>query len=245
MTHVEVHPAARWADRVAAALAMALGTPGSRICLPAGATPVPVYDRVPAALAAAGMGAGQSTIVLLDEYTGLAADDPARCDVRLRRQLIDRLDPAPTFVPIRVDDLAPPAAATAHDAVAARGLDLAVVGLGLNGHVGLNEPGSSVTAPTRSVAIEPGTAATATRSYGARDTPTGGITLGIDRLLGARALWLIVSGSEKAEILRAVVEEPIDGRRPASLLRQHPALRVIADDAAAGRLAAPAPRDVP
>lgn len=236
---LEIHPADTWADAVAADLAVTLGRPGGvRVCLPTGTTPAPVYERVPAALAERGLDAGESTVVLLDEYLGLEADDPARCDVQLGRQLIDRLDPAPSFVPIRVDDLEPDAAAAALDAEAAAGLDVAVVGLGLNGHVGMNEPGSAPNAATRAVEIEPLTARVAMGSYGARRAPSGGVTLGIGRLLEADEVWLLVSGSGKAEMLRSVLHDPMDARRPASFLRRHPALRVIADEAAAAGVAA-------
>lgn len=235
---VEVHPAEHWADVVAAELAATLGRPGgARVCLATGSTPAPVYRRVPAALAALGLDAGASIVVLLDEYVGLPPDDPARCDAQLRSQLIERLHPPPAFVPIPVDDLPPAAAAAALDRVAAAGLDLAIVGLGLNGHVGMNEPGSAPSAPTRVVEIAPITSRVAVERYGATAAPTAGVTLGIDRLLGAAELWLVVSGAAKADMLRAVLEQPPDSARPASFLRRHPRLRVIADEPAARLLA--------
>lgn len=236
---LEVHPSDAWADAVAAALAARLAEPGGpRICLPTGATPAPAYARVPDALRGQGGDASRATIVLLDEYVGLAPDDPARCDRQLRTQLIDRLDPAPDFVAIPVDSRSPSEAAAALDRAAAGALDLAVVGLGLNGHVGMNEPGSGPDAPTRAVRLEPGTARTATERYGARATPTGGVTLGMDRILAAGEIWLLVTGPAKAEVLAAALRGPMDEEVPASLLRLHPDLRVIADEAAAGMLAA-------
>ncbi len=236
---VRIHPSSEWADVVAADLAARLGDPaGARICLPTGATPAPVYERVPSALAAAGLDAGRATVILLDEYVGLPAEDPARCEWQLRSQLLDRLEPAPVFVPIAVDALGPQEAAARLDASAAEGLDLAVVGLGLNGHVGMNEPGSGPDAPTRVVDISPSTARTATERYGASQTPTGGVTVGLDRLLAAREVWLLATGSEKAGILADVLDGPISEERPASFLRLHPRLRVIADEAAAAGLAA-------
>lgn len=233
---LEVHRSSDWADVVAAELAASLGDPaGARICLPTGTTPAPVYERMPAALATRGQDAGGATIVLLDEYIGLSPSDPARCDRQLRSQLIDRLHPAPRFVPIPVDTLGPDEAAAQLDAAADR-LDLAVVGLGLNGHVGMNEPGSGPGARTRAVVISPSTARTATERYGARHSPSGGVTLGLDRLLAAAEVWLLATGSEKAAILAEVLDGPISEDRPASFLRRHPRLRVIADQAAAARL---------
>ncbi len=233
----EILPTDRWAARVAAELAARLADPaGQRICLPTGGTPAPIYLMVPAALAELGADAGTATVVLLDEYVGLAPDDPARCDRMLRTQLIDRLDPPPRFVPIPVDDRSPEEAAAALDAEAAVGLDLVVLGLGRNGHVGMNEPGSAADAPTRAAPIEPGTLRTAVEDYGAVGRPAGGITLGLRRILEAREVWLLVSGAAKAEILARVLNGRIGPEVPATYLRQHPALRVIVDEAAAAAL---------
>ena len=233
----EILRADRWAADVAAQLAARLADrAGQRICLPSGGTPAPVYARLPAALAELGADARAATVVLLDEDVGLAPDDPARCDRMLRTQLIDRLDPPPRFVPIPVDDRSPDEAAAALDAEAALGLDLVVLGLGRNGHVGMNEPGSAADAPTRAAPIEAGTLRTAVEDYGAVGRPTGGITLGLGRILEAREVWLLVSGPAKADILARVLMGPIGPEVPATLLRRHPALRVIVDEAAAAKL---------
>lgn len=229
----EIHSTDRWAAVVADALAARLADPaGARVCLPTGGTPAPVYVRLPSALAAHGGNAGRATVLLLDEYLGLEPDDPARCDRQLRTQLIDRLDPAPRFVPIPVDDRTPDEAAAALDAAAAEGLDLVLLGLGRNGHVGMNEPGSGADAPTRAAPIQAATLRTAVEDYGAAGVPTGGVTLGMDRILGATEVWLLVTGSAKAAVLAQVLHGPMTPDLPASLLREHPRLRLLADEAA-------------
>ena len=111
-----------------------------------------------------------------------------------------------------------------------------VLGVGTNGHVGMNEPGTLPDAPTRLIDLAPSTMAAA-RAYGADPPPTRGVTLGLAGILAAREIWLLVSGDRKAGILRAALEGPVTTDVPASLLRGHPGLRVIADDAAAGELA--------
>ena len=133
----------------------------------------------------------QATVVLLDEWADLPPGDPARCDVRLRRELLDRLAPPPRFVPIDVDGSDTLAAARAHDD-AARDLDLAVLGLGMNGHVGFNEPGARPDDPTRLVRLARSSREAAMDRYGAATMPTGGITVGLARLLEAREVWLLV-----------------------------------------------------
>lgn len=233
---VTVLPAAAWAATVAEALLGRLrAEPRLRICLPTGDTPSPVYaalaghDRAGDALWA------QATVVLLDEWVDLPPGDPARCDVRLRRELLDRLAPPPRFVPIDVDGSDDDAAARAHDE-AARGLDLVLLGLGMNGHVGFNEPGSRPDDPTRLVRLARSSREAATARYGAARTPTAGVTVGMARLLEAREAWLLVTGGHKASILRRAIRDPEGPDCPASYLRRHARLTVFADEAAAARL---------
>ena len=228
---LEVHPAAAWADAVAAALTDRLRAwPRLRLCLPTGETPVSLYAALSAS-ADAGLWS-QATVVLLDDYVGLSADDPAAGGPRLRREIVDHVRPA-VFIEIdQSGDLA--AAARRHDE-AARGLDLAIVGLGLNGHIGFNEPGSTADSATRVVDLHP-RSREAAEGYGTEGAPERGITIGLARLLDARELWLLVTGVPKAEILRAALEGPETPDVPASYLRRHPSWRVMADDAAASLL---------
>jgi glucosamine-6-phosphate deaminase len=235
---LDVLPAAAWAERVAADLAARLrDVPRMRLCLPTGDTPAPVYARL-AAMARAGAAPFAATeIVALDEYLGLPPGHPARCDVRLRRELLDLLpEPPAAFHRIEADDPDPAAAAARIEATAARGLDLAILGLGMNGHVGLNEPGSFADAPTRVVRTSETTRRAAVERYGADPAPTAGITLGVARLLRAHEIWLLVTGERKAPILARALEEPEGPDCPATWLRRHPSLRVVADEPAAAAL---------
>ncbi len=235
---LDVLPAAAWADRVAADLAARIrDEPGMRLCLPTGDTPAPLYARL-AVMARAGAASFAATeIVALDEYLGLPPGHPARGDVRLRRELLDLLpEPPAAFHRIEADDPDPAAAAARVDAIAARGLELAVLGLGMNGHVGLNEPGSFADAPTRVVRTSEASRRAAVERYGADPAPTAGITLGVARLLQAREIWLLVTGERKAPILARALEEPEGPDCPATWLRRHPALRVIVDEPAASAL---------
>jgi glucosamine-6-phosphate deaminase len=209
--------------------------PSLRLCLPTGDTPSPVYGRLVGLLAAGRASLADATLILLDEYVGLPAD-AARCDARLRRELLDLVSPAPrSFHAIRVDELPPEQAAAEHDAVAAEGLDLVLLGLGGNGHVGLNEPGSTAGSPTRVVELTPDSRRSAVDRYGAASEPRAGITLGMDRLLAAQEAWLLVTGATKRAILQQALHGPETPDVPASLMRRHGRLRVMADESAAGR----------
>jgi glucosamine-6-phosphate deaminase len=234
---LRVLPAAAWASVVAGAFLERLrARPGLRVCLPTGDTPGPLYAELAARDARSPDGAyAQATVVLLDEWLGLPPGDSARCDVRLRRELLDRLAPPPRFVGIDVDASDDSLAALAHDR-AARGLDLALLGLGMNGHVGFNEPGSRPDDATRVVRLARSTREAAMARYGAVQAPTGGITVGLARLLEAEDAWLLVTGAHKASILRRALRSPEGPDCPASYLRRHPRLTVFADEAAAGEL---------
>jgi glucosamine-6-phosphate deaminase len=232
---VLVHPVDGWADAVAAELIGRLrATPRLRLVLPTGETPAPLY-RALVRDSPAGLWA-DATVILLDEYVGLGADDPAAGGPRLRRELVDHVRPG-SFVD--VDPSEPDSSAATLDA-AAVDLDLAVVGLGLNGHIGLNEPGSDAASPTRVVELHPRSREAAT-AYGAVEPPRRGITLGLARLLEAGELWLLVTGERKAAILRDALEGPETPDVPASFLRRHPRLRVLADEPAASLLSADRP----
>ena len=232
---ITVHPVEEWADAVAADLIERLrAQPSLRMCLPTGETPAPLY----AALVSASPPGlwSEATVVLLDEYLGLGPDDPAAGGPRLRRELIDHVGPA-RFVAVDASGADPDAAARALDEAAAEGLDLVLLGLGLNGHIGLNEPGSTAESPTRVVDLAERSREVATGRYGAASAPERGVTLGLARLLEAEEMWLLVTGDRKAEILRAALEGPETPDVPASYLRRHPRFRVMADEAAASGLA--------
>ncbi len=232
----EVIPSAEWADAVAGRLADAIAAnPSLVLCLPTGSTPLPVYDRLPGVLRARGGSAAGVTIVGLDEFLGLPPGHRARCDTILRHRLLDRLDPpVGRFIAVEVDRADPRSACAAFEAEVsgAGGIDLVVLGLGRNGHVGMNEPGSRIDSPTRVVELTPSTREAAI-GYGADPPPTHGVTLGMAPILAAREIWVLATGPEKGTILQRVLEGPTSPDVPATLLLGHEGLTVIADEAAA------------
>ena len=115
------------------------------------------------------------------------------------------------------------------------GLDLAVLGLGANGHLGLNEPGSELTSTTRVVQLTTETVEQM-KGYGFDTPATWGATMGIDTLLSAKRLWLLVTGSHKAEILARTMTDDVGPDVPATYLRNHENVTVFADEAAAALL---------
>ena len=223
--------ARRWQQALAA-------QPALRQCLPTGATPQPAYAAV-ADLVAAGLASFARSIVFgLDEFGGLPADHPARCDRMLRQTLIAGID-LPDGSWRRLDPEAPDLGAECRrfaEEVAAGGLDLCVLGLGANGHLGLNEPGSPADAPTRRVELAPETVQSAARYGDGSVTPSWGLTLGMAEILAADQVWLLVTGASKAAVLARALEGPVGPAVPASFLQEHPACLVLADEAAASGL---------
>jgi glucosamine-6-phosphate deaminase len=228
---LEVFDNDQWADRVAHRWVMVMQrNPTARLCLPTGETPRPVY-----AVAASVMDLDAATVFILDEF-GLPPGDSARCDAMLQRDLLDLLTHQPRAIH-GLDPAAPDPDAECRrfaSLVADGGLDLTLLGLGGNGHLGLNEPGTAVDAPTSVTRLASSTTRAASR-YGVDAEPTWGMTLGMQAIFASKEIWLLVTGSHKADILDRTLNGPIGPDVPATYLRDHPNAVVFADRAAAGR----------
>lgn len=228
---VHVEPAASWAATVSSALHSWLGARAQpRLGLAIGTTVEPVYQRIAPVLIT------DATVFLLGEYGGIDADHPARWATLLRRGLLGRVtSPDLRFRSPDVD--APDLTKECRrydEEIADGGLDLVVLGLGPNGHVGLNEPGSAPDTSTRVVQL---TAASqqASRQYGIIHPPSWAITVGLGTVLAAREIWLVVTGRRKQAILDRVLHGPVVPDVPASVLRTHPNVTCWADDDALPR----------
>lgn len=213
-------------------------TPRLRMCLPAGHTPMQIYADMASAVAQRRASFELADVFLLDEYGSLAVDDPGRCDNMLRRGLLDHVDlPAAQF---HAFDTAPHAieqTCRTYDSHLARGgLDLTLLGIGLNGHLGMNEPGADPASLTRRVELHASTIAASARYLNHSNVPTWGITVGLEQLLRSKEIWLLACGANKADIVRRTLRSAVRSDVPATLLRDHPNCIVWVDDAAAALL---------
>jgi len=227
--------AASWADHVAAlVIRRVTATPALRLVLPTGLTPAPIYDRLADASARGVVSFAQVEVFLLDEFGGVAPDDPGRCDQMLTRMFVSRVDlPPGRFHRFTLDgDVA--FECQRYEALVSTGCDLALLGIGTNGHLGMNEPGSGPDSLTRRVDLAASTVAASARYFG-RDTdlPTWGVTLGLGTLGRSREVWILASGPGKAAIVRDTLRAPMTPDVPSTLLRDHPGARLIADEEAA------------
>jgi len=222
-------------SRQAAALLSAWATETERpgIVLPTGNTPLGLYRELAAKRFAKVL--SRARPIQLDEYHGIARDDWRSLGGWLHRDLLAPLGISPEAM-LRFDPSAEDGdreAARVESAVASMGIDIAILGLGPNGHIGMNEPGSDFASTTRLVTLTPETIHSNAVYWGGEDkVPHHGLTLGLGTLARARHTMLLVSGAQKAKILAAVLDGPISPRMPATYLRTIPGAMLIADRAA-------------
>ena len=240
---VVVSATAREAALVAAGFFEPLLGGGGRsvIGVATGRTPLPVYRELVDRCGDGRISFAGAQVFLLDEYVGLGPDDPRSFRSVVRRELLDRVDaPAGALGAPEAasEDLAAAGEAYEQQIAAAGGIDLQVLGIGRNGHIGFNEPPSSLASRTRPVTLAAATRADAAADFGgdASRVPCRGITQGVGTILEARRVVLVATGAAKSEAVAAAVEGPVTAMVPASALQLHPRAVVIVDEAAAGGL---------
>lgn len=197
-------------------------------------------ERVYARLVEAGPSFRQVRTFNLDEYVGLAPGDPNSYRSYMQAHLFDRVDiePANTHLPdAGAADLK--AAARRYEALitAAGGLDLQLLGIGETGHIGFNEPLSSLMSRTRDKSLTLATRRQNAAMFGddPERVPTRAMTMGVGTILDAREVLLLATGAHKAAIVAKAIEGPITSMVTASALQLHPNCKVVLDeDAAAG-----------
>lgn len=210
--------------------------PHSLIGCSLGETPVRTYQMLVEQLKTGPIDASELRLLKINEWLGVQASDPSSCEHQFRKELRDPLRIASDRV-IGFDGNASDTDAECkrmRDLLQREGpLDLVVLGLGLNGHLGWNEPGSSL---VRGIHVSELTETTQQHALlgGAEHPPTFGFTLGMGDLLQSRHVLLLVSGRHKAGQMRRLMGKDISTEFPASLLWTHPDAVCICDEAAYG-----------
>lgn len=204
-----------------------------------GSSPRPLYRALAAAVVA---GSDLSDIrgFALDEYIGLPREHPESYHSIVERDIAVPLGLRPGAITVPDGQAADPAAAAAaYDAAIAEagGVDVQILGIGANGHIGFNEPGSPRDSRTRAVRLEESTRRANSRFFPRIDqVPTHAITQGVSTILEARSIVLVASGEAKADAVRRSVEGAPTEDVPASLLQGHPDVTFFLDPAAASLL---------
>ena len=213
--------------------------PEAVLGLATGSTPVPVYAALPSRLA--GVDVSRVRGFALDEYVGLDPAHPESYRSVLTREVVEPLglDPARVFVPNGSLDGIEHAGDDYERALAeAGGVDLQILGIGTDGHIAFNEPGSSLASRTRIKTLTRQTRIDNARFFGgdAESVPTHCLTQGLATIMEARHVILVATGSRKAEAVHHLVEGPVSAMWPATILQHHPRVTALLDDAAAHRL---------
>lgn len=221
------------ADLVAAVIA---AQPSAAVVPATGNTPMSIYAELAARQARGELDASRLRVFQLDEYVGVGEDDARSLYGWLVRSFVQPLSiPEANVVRLRGDaeDVSAACDAYEREVEVADGFDLAILGLGPNGHLGFNEPPSEPDAPTRVVDLTEASIESNARYWSGRDkVPASALTAGMDRLLSARQVLLVVSGAHKQNILRRTVNGPVTPLVPSSLLQQATNVTVLTDRAA-------------
>lgn len=223
-----------WIDAVCSLWRDRLHTnPGLKMCLPSGSTPSGIYAEMSRSARLGLVSFEQARVFALDEFGGLATDDPGRTRHTLQRQLLIASGlPHSAFRFLDPDVPDANQHCLDYDKDIGDGFDLMVLGIGLNGHLGMNEPGSAPDSPTRRVDLHATTVQSSARYFAHQNLPRWGLTVGLKAMLSSKQVWLVANGPAKAGIIRQTVRGEIGPSNPASLLRRHPNCSLFVDSQA-------------
>lgn len=243
MMHITTYTTAERAAEAAARLVLRRlhDTPDLVLGLPTGSTPVPLYRALVRAYTQGLADFSRATTFNLDEFLGLARDHAGSYRTFMETHFFDHVN-----LPSRrahvldgaTSDWKREAARYEAQLAKAGGLDLVVLGIGRNGHLGFNEPAPTLAARTHRVILKPETRRANAALFGGRwrEVPREALSMGIGTILSAREVVLIATGRPKARIVARALQGPVTTRVPASLLQVHPNVTVVIDRDAASQL---------
>lgn len=207
--------------------------------LATGGTMLPLYQRLVAQHQAGRVSFAKAATFNLDEYIGIGPDHACSYHTYMRDVLFNHIDidQSRTFLP-RGDCANPVVEAARYEALITErgGIDLQLLGIGQNGHIGFNEPTSSLSSLTRIKTLTADTRHANARYFeNAEDTPKYALTMGVGSILASRHALLLATGPAKSKAVAAMVEGPVSAVCPASALQLHPKATILLDrDASAG-----------
>ncbi len=234
---VSIHSSAEVANAAAAELfAGWLAGPGvCNVLLAGGNTPLDLYRRI----GERRLSLRHLNVFALDEYVGVDEDEPHNCANLIRRTAVEPWGvSAGRYHCLSSIESGAAASLRQHGQriEAAGGIDAAVLGLGENGHLGFNEPGSAESSGDRVLDLDPVSVEANRIWFGGRYAPSRGATVGMRTILGASRILLLAFGFHKAAAVKAMLEGPRSADCPASLLQGHPGANVFLDEAAASTM---------
>ena len=220
-------------------LQFAGSNPQKVLCTASGDSPKGLYEALVEQIEKNKTAISGLHFIGLDEWLGMNGDDEGSCRFHLDNQLFHPLkidEKKIFFFDGRAEDPKKECERIDDAIRSLNGIDLAIVGLGMNGHVGMNEPGTSPPLHSHVAKIDPVTQQVGQKYFKEKKEIHGGLTLGIANLMEAKNVMLVVNGTKKAAILKQALEEEISEKIPAGFLRNHPNFSVYADAEAASLL---------
>lgn len=216
------------------------GKPDAVLGLATGSTPLPVYRALASLISERGVDVSHVRGYALDEYVGLPAGHPESYRSVIHREVVEPLGLTPSLihVPNGARETIEHAGADYEKAIAeSGGVDVQILGIGTDGHIGFNEPGSSFGSLTRVKTLTAQTRADNARFFASpSEVPLHCITQGLGTILRARRLVLLAFGAGKARAVADAVEGPLSASVPASAIQLHPRATVVVDEEAASLL---------
>ena len=201
--------------------------------LATGSTPETLYKE----MTASDLDFSEMTSVNLDEYVGLGGEDEQSYRYFMNKHLFDKKPFKETFVPNgKAEDL-DAASAEYEKIIDAHPVDIQILGIGQNGHIGFNEPGTPLDSLTHVVELTESTINANKRYFDkVEDVPTRAVSMGIGSIMKGKKMILMAYGEAKAEAIKGMIDGPVTTDMPASALQNHQDVVVIIDDAAASKL---------
>ncbi|MCZ8496609.1 glucosamine-6-phosphate deaminase [Priestia megaterium] len=214
--------------------------PNMNLGLATGGTPKGLYDRLIQDHKEQGTSYKHVTSFNLDEYVGMKPQDPNSYHYYMADALFNHIDidVSNTHVPNGLADT-PEEECRRYDEMIQNhgGIDLQILGIGQNGHIGFNEPGTSFNSPTHIVTLEESTRKANARYFNSLDeVPTQAITMGIESIMKSKEILLLISGEAKAEAMYQLLNGEITEDFPASILKKHHCVTIIADQEALAKV---------
>jgi len=207
-----------------------------------GGTPLGMYRELIRMHRDEGLDFSKVVTFNLDEYVGLPPSHPQSYHYFMRKNLFDHINVDARYVHVpmgTVDDAEGQCEWYEGEIERFGGIDLQILGIGANGHIAFNEPGSSLGSRTRLKTLKPKTIEDNARFFENKDeVPRFAITMGVGTIMEARQLLLLASGSGKADAIKATVEGPITAHYPATIVQMHRYATVLVDREAAAKLEA-------
>jgi glucosamine-6-phosphate deaminase len=218
-----------------------VGQPNLVLGLPAGQTPVPVYAELCRLQQSGVIDFSRATCFLLDEFVGIQRSDPSSFHEFVNEHLLSRVNVDRTRVHSldgAARDLSEECDRYEAAIASVGGIDLQILGLGRNGHIGFNEPSDGLAARTHRVALLADTRRDNAARFDGDETlvPHEAISMGVGTILNAKAIVMIATGEAKANAVERMLRGPVTTQLPASFLQLHPNVELYLDRAAARRL---------